>query len=216
LSSLTDIANKALSHIGQGDEIQNFDTDDSKEATACRRFMQDAIDATLTDFDWPFAQKTVTLDLVSTDPTTEWPFAYRYPADCLTFKRFIIGERNLTPENIVPFKIMADGAGQLIYCDINPAIGQYTAKVTNTELFPSLLVLGLSYMLASLIAPRITAGDEFGASKRCLALAMSYIQAAKANVANEAQADKRPESEFIRTRQSEASRFGVPPFGIFP
>ena len=54
----------AISHLGVGKEIENFDTENSEEANACRRFYRVALEASLRDFSWPFATQNITLALI--------------------------------------------------------------------------------------------------------------------------------------------------------
>jgi len=61
MSSKTEISNMALSHLGVGYEIQNIETEQSQEATACRRYYDIALQTTLTDYPWPFAIVTSAL-----------------------------------------------------------------------------------------------------------------------------------------------------------
>ena len=63
MSSKTEIANLAISHLGIGKEIANVETEQSQEAKACRRYFDMAKKITLGDVDWTFATKFATLNL---------------------------------------------------------------------------------------------------------------------------------------------------------
>lgn len=200
MSSTTQIANMALSHLGIGKEISNLDSERSNEALTCRRFYDNARDKTLEDFNWPFACKFETLALVGSDPTTEWKYSYRYPTDCLKVRRIPSGIRNDNRQSRVPFKIVQDDAGHLIYTDMVNAQIEFTAVSNDPEQYPANFVLAFSYLLASLIAPRITGGDNFQVGEKADAKYKALIVFAMATNINEEQEEEVPDSEFIRAR----------------
>ena len=200
VTSTTEICNMALSHLGHGKEINNVDTETSSEASACRRFYEIARLTTLRDFPWPFATKIEELSLVEEDPNAEWGFSYRYPPDCLKFRRILSGTRNDTRQTRVPFKIAQDDTGILIFSDTDEADAEFTKDMNDPTVYPSDFVLALSFKLASLIAPRLTAGDPAKLGDRTLQLYMHAIGQARVTAANEEQHEEDPESEFIRAR----------------
>jgi hypothetical protein len=200
MTSKTEISNLALSHLGISSDIANLDTEKSEEATACRRFYELAKKSTLSDIDWTFATKFETLGLIEENPTSEWRYSYRYPVGCLNFRRILSGLRNDTPESRVPYIILTDDAGKIIYTDEQNAESEYTQDVTDTTLFSEEFVLALSFRLAAYVAPRVTGGDPFKLKKDMLAQYGIEIKNAKKKNMNELQVELPPESEFIRTR----------------
>src|SRR5690348_5220067 len=126
-----DVCNQALSHLGVATEIQDLENENSANARVCSRFYDDARDQALRDFPWPFATMSGALALVTVNPTIEWAYAYRMPADALAFRRFVTGRLGIlpTPNSFcdaqfpsplalnVPFRIARDDGGQLIYTD---------------------------------------------------------------------------------------------------
>lgn len=200
-SSNTEIANLALSHLSSGKEISNLETDRSQEALACRRFFETARDAVLRDFAWPFATKIADLGLVEETPSDEWDYSYRYPTDCVKLRRVLSGTRNDTRDSRVPYKLISDDAGSLIYVDTENAQCEYTARITDPGRYPPDFVMAMSCRLAAYIAPRITAGDPFKLGKRAMDLYEYELGLAKASAMNEEQAEEDPDSEFIRARE---------------
>ncbi len=203
MSSKTEIANMALSHLGIGKEIADLDTENSQDSRACRRFFNDARQAVLRDFPWPFATKFATLGLVSAPPTetTEWKFSYRYPADCLKFRRIPNADSRIeTADTRVVYREGQDSQGRLIYTDQDLATCEYTIDVTGVENYSSDFVIALSLRLAAYIAPRLTAGDPFKMGERALKLYLYELQIARANAIGEEQPDRPIESEFITGR----------------
>jgi hypothetical protein len=200
MASTTEIANMAISHLGLGKEIANLDTEQSKEASACRRFFEVAKEAVLLDYEWSFATKQATLNLVEEDPNDDWAYSYRYPVDCLTIRRIVSGVRNETLSARIPFKIAKDDAGKLIYTDEESAVIEYTEDITDPTYFPSQFIIALSFRLASYIAPRITQGDPFKMKQEMLAQYQLELNQAKKTDMNEEVQDLIPESESILIR----------------
>jgi hypothetical protein len=200
MASETEIANLALSHLNIGKEIANLETEKSEEAGACRRFYDTARDETLRDFAWPFATKFVTLAPVADNPTTEWGKSYRYPSDCVFFRRILSGLRNDTRQSRVPYKVTQDAAGLLIFTDLADAVAEFTIRETDPSKYPSDFTMAFSMRLAALIAPRLTGGDPFKVGERAMRLYQIEIERARATAFNEQQNEEPPESEFIRAR----------------
>jgi hypothetical protein len=185
MASITDICNLAISHLGISKDIANVTTEQSAEAKACRRFLDIARETVLKDYNWPFATKMATLNLVEEDPNDEWAYSYRYPSDCLYARRILSGFRDDTDLTRIAYKITQDDQGILIYCDVENAILEYTLNTENVDLFSSDFKVALSYRLAHYIAPRITAGDPFSLGDKALQKYVLEIQRASANAFNE-------------------------------
>lgn len=200
MSSSTEISNLAISHIGIGKEIQNLATEQSQEATACRRYYEVARKACLRDFDWPFASKIATLALIAENPNTEWRYSYRYPSDAIRIRRILSGVRNDTRQSRVPYKISNDSLGKILFCDEPTASLEYTSDISDPSFYPEDFIIALSFRLAFYITPRLSGGDPFNAQQKMAALYDAEISKAHASALNEEQADEEPRSEFERTR----------------
>ena len=205
MASKTDICNLGLNHLGVGKEIANVDTEASEEAIACRRVYPIALGKILRDYDWPFATKIAALGLVTDSedeahPYEEWDCAYQYPSDCLKFRRILSGTRRDSRATRVPHRIVNGSSVMLILTDSAEAYGEYTVNVSDTEMYPNDFIVGLSLLVASMIAPRVTGGDPFKLGERAAEMYKSAIGAAKSNAADEEQPDLEPDSEFISTR----------------
>lgn len=225
MSTPTEIANTALSHLGVGKEIANIETENSQEANACRRFYDISREQVLRDFNWPFATKEIALGLVSANPTTEWTYAYRYPSDCLKLRRIFSGLRNDNRNSRVPYKLVRDAAGRLIYTDMPNALMEYTYNEKDSERFTPDFVQALAARLATYIAPRLTSGDPSKMGERAYKLYVLEITKAQASAANEQQDEMKPEAEWINARdggtdsqsnQNNASTYIWPSTNIWP
>lgn len=200
----TEIANLAIAHLGSGKEIDALDTEKSQEASAVRRMWDVAFEQTLRDFAWPFATKYVTLGLVTTftPGTSEWRYAYRYPADALVIRKIYSGNRRDVMATTVPYHLTKDDAGLLILTDMPLAKIEYTVRLDEEELsvLPADFVMAFSYMLGYLIAPRLTAGDPFKRGQACQSNYFQSISVARANALNEVTYGEDYDSEFTRVR----------------
>jgi len=204
-SSNTEIANLALSHLGNGKEIADLDTENSTEARAVRRFYDVAREATLSDFAWPFATKYQTLALVSQQGdaghiTDDYRYSYRYPTDCLMLRRIRSFTRDDNRQTRIEYKIAQDAQGQLILADEPVATVEFTILIDQESRYPADFVLALSLRIAAYIAPQLTKGDPFKMGDRALALYMRQIGDAQSSATNEEQPAENAESEYIRAR----------------
>lgn len=204
MATKTEICNLAIGHLGIAVAIANVDTERSTEALACRTFYEITRDNTLRDFDWGFARKFAALGLVEEDPNQDWHYSYRYPSDCVLFRKIQSGFRIDTNTNQIPFLQSSDDDGRLIFTDTEDAIGVYTAKITDTSIYTTDFIMALSYRLAMYIGPQITGGNAFGSMTDRLAKLYDYhLSSARQNAANEEGRDRIAESEFVRGRDSE-------------
>lgn len=201
MNSITEICNLAISMLGVGEEIADYDDEDSEEARACRRFYEMARDNVLRDFPWSFANKIgIGLAEVEEDPNNNWAYSYRYPSDCIAFRKILSGTRNDTRQSRISFELGADDDGRLIFTDMDEAEGEYTFKNENVAQYPYDFVEALACRLAYLIAPRIAGGNSANKKAEMLQLYMMAISKAQKTTANEQQPDVEPESEYIRAR----------------
>jgi hypothetical protein len=195
-ASIIDICNMALAHVGIGQRIEAL-TDEGQEAAQCDQFYDKAREATLRDFDWPFAEKTIALALTEEDPNTEWEFSYTYPVDCIRARRILTGTGNsFTPR--VPFKIARGTASSVIHTNLEDAVLLYTSDEKDPGLFDGSFVVALSYRLAMFIAMPLSRRQE---QARMRSQYYEEISIAQANAANEGTEIEQPDSEFIRGRE---------------
>jgi hypothetical protein len=199
-ASIADVCNMALSHLAIGVEITNLSTDASAEAQALRRFYETSRDATLQAFPWPFAMRMAALPIVEADPSAEWDYSYRYPANALYLRRVLSGLRTDTHDSRVPYRIIGDDSGRLILTDKEEAEAEYVARIENPLRYTPDFVSALSYRLAANVAPRLTGGDPYKLGEKALQMYVYEIRHAQSMAANEDTRDLPPESALIRAR----------------
>ena len=194
----TDLCNIAIGHIGVAALIEDIDSARDPNAKACRQYVDISIETTLKAFPWPFATKVLKLSLIENlnKDYFQWGFRYRYPSDCLQSRKILSDIRNDNRQSLVPYRIFADG----IYCDRENAVLEYTLKISNVGDFKSDFLLAQSFLLASLIAPLITHGDEFDNGKKAFEKYNYYIAIAQSTSLNEEQGEDVPDAELVRGR----------------
>lgn len=194
------ICNLALAHVGSTKGIASL-TERSEEARSCQRFYEQTRDEVLQAFPWPFAAAVSPLALVAEDPTDEWAYSYRLPADCLAPRRIQNGlSRVDTPATRVPYAVIRDASGLLVLTDKESAVLEYTMRATDPAFYPPDFVQCLALKLAVWIAPAVTKGDPGKLGVRAFQLYQLQLAEAWASAANVGQADPAPESDFITCR----------------
>lgn len=214
MASEVEICNLALGRVGVSQTITSL-SEPSAEAVACNRFYALTRDTVLRGFPWPFATTFVALGLVKEDPNTDWQYSYRYPSDCIRFRRIVppggrpstavssdarlVADAIPSPDSI-PYRIASDTTARLIYTDQDDAVAEYTRKVTDSEFYDAEFVSVLAWRLAAEIAPVLTQGDPYKMGSRAMSLYQYELGQVYVTVENEEQADPEPESGFIRGR----------------
>ena len=198
VTSTVAICRMALSNIGSTATIESID-EDSKEASLCKIWFDQARLETLEAFDWSFARRRANLAVHSEEaPEDEWAFRYQYPDGCVSFRRIKnpLGDT----ADAVPFEteLNGDGTQKTILTDEEDAQGIYTADITDPGLFSRHFVQTLARKLGSHIAFDITGKQEI-VDKQNQAWAF-MISTAMGHNANERQAKPPREAEWIRGR----------------
>lgn len=191
----------ALAHLGISRELTNVDTTDASTpiGKACNLFYETARDKVFRDFLWPFATRVDALSLVQEEPSTEWRYAYRYPSDCKRIVRIQSGVRPETKTSRVNYRVVADGSGRLILTDKEEAELEYVMQLTDMTKWTEDFALMFSLLLAFLIAPRVTGGDQFKLGARAYqAYSVAKLETTE-NAANEDQPDD-PGSDLLTAR----------------
>lgn len=196
----TELANLALGHIGVNKEIADIETEQSREAKACRRFWDVCLEQVLRDHPWGFATKVADLNLVEEDPNTDWLFSYRYPSDCLFVRKMLSGVNITTQFDAIDYKLSKDDTGRLIMTNQEDAVAEYTVLITDWNQVPSDFKMAFSFRLGMYICPSLSAGDPFKIKADLQQQYLVEISKAEANSINEESNDPDIDSEFVRAR----------------
>lgn len=212
--SQTTICNVALSRIGIRQPIANID-ENSETASICKLFFEQSLSLMFRERDWPFAQRQVDLALVSTNPTPNWSYSYRYPANFIS----IVDVRsdsstgsialpsnayNLTVtdstlrHNKSPFTISSDVSGRLIYSNQASAIATGTYYVDDVLQFDPVFADALAWKLAYEIAIPLTRDSAMRDMARTEY--ENAVSTAFANSLEESYTEVNDDSDFISSR----------------
>lgn len=198
MASVVSICNLALSNIGK--ENINALTDAGAEARACSQFYDHTRDTLLQGYPWRFAGKTQALAQITNDKPGQWGFAYSRPVDCLKVRwvrpKYFADDRALTQQEEISFQHEVDG--QVIYCNLSPALLRYTSRATDPTRFTPLFVDALAWHLAVRLAMPLTRDPKVRADAWQVATQMTG-QAQMAD-ANEARETSDHETEFVGGR----------------
>ena len=198
-TSLIDICNISLSHIGQGIEIASLQ-EESEAAAALNRYYEQTRNIVFGEFAWPFARTYSYLTLLEDNPNEEWRYAYLYPQECIKISRVLSGIRNDTEHTRIPYIVSSYLTNKTIMTDKEEASVEYTRLITDTSRYPAEFIMALSFMLAHMIAPRITRGNHRTLSSYALSSYNTMIIRAKTIAMVEERPDKRHESTFVQSR----------------
>lgn len=174
------ICNLALGHLGDGATVSSIDPPEaSMQAEYCSQFYPIARDQMMELHDWNFATRRISAALLTTDPWTQWRFAYAVPSEAIRVFSVLPPEAaddqlgpdyrfTATPQAYLgpqetpnDFEIEVDGEGRrVIYTNVEDAVLRYTVPVTDTTRFSPLFVTALSYLLASYLAGPILKGES--------------------------------------------------------
>lgn len=196
----TEICNLAISHLGVAKEIADVDTEQSQEATACRRFYDDALKLMFRNFAWGFATKIAALALVEEDPNDEWLFSYAYPTNCARLNKIQSGTVFDTRASRIDYRIANNETQRVIFTNQEDATAEYVELTEDDNLYPVDFKMAFSYLLAALVAARLTKGDPFKIKNEMFERFRSMLTEAKSNGLNEEQWPQEPEGEFLRSR----------------
>ena len=202
MANPSEICNLALSHLGNGKPVNNYLTETSAEALACRAYFTFAVNATLKAFWWEFAKRFTQMGQVELPVGADqlYGYAYRYPTDCLEIRRFVSGgvlnnswtesgpglrggyDPRASALDLGEFALMDDPAGTVVLTNQSSGLIEYTSNMSGlSSHWPDDFVLTVSYRLAAYIAPRVTAGDPFKTGQNAMQMYAMHLAEARTN-----------------------------------
>ena len=136
-----------------------------------------------------------------TDPTLDWAYAYRMPADILQPLRLVDGNRTPIRSNWPVFWTGEDDTSKLLYCNYDTdVIMEYVKSVTDVTKFPVLFTQALACKLAFYAAPLLVGGDSSQVSARVAQMYVSFLAEARAMDAMRSRPDDDADAELIQGR----------------
>jgi hypothetical protein len=200
-TSATEVCNLALAHLGQSETVADLgnENESGEVAALCRRFYPVALGLIFRQkgVKWPFARRvSYGLTLVADDLEGAYQYSFRLPSDCAGLWRVT------TPYcNNVPYALGGDALGQLLYVN-DPAISiEYGVVVENPTYWSADFTLALSYLLAKLLVPALTAGDPYKLGPQVAALYQETVNGAMQTAYNEAGGDDPFPNTILESRR---------------
>lgn len=147
-SSVTQIANLALAHLGQF-RLNNISSDDGAEARWCNELYPHARDFVTEqpDIIWRHAKRTLTLEETDNDREDDFEYAYVRPSDCFSF-RYILSETGAWDPR---YPIRFECEGDTVYTDEQTARGVYVRQITDVTKFVPSFTDAVAWYLAHLL-----------------------------------------------------------------
>lgn len=160
MASKVEIVNIALSRLG-ADSI-NALTEATEGARQANLLWDSVRDIVLRDFPWNCATKTGPLAQVGSSPHPEWEYTYQYPADCVYARRIFNGgsKAKKDPEEF-RVAIASSGSTKIILARIPEAFLEYTARITDPNLYDGLFVDALAWRLGAEMAMPVTGNAAY-------------------------------------------------------
>ena len=160
MSSVVEVCNLALSHLGDSATIASIDPPEgSAQAEHCARFYPIARDSLLEMHPWNFATRRVSLAALEV-PTWAWTYAYAVPVSCVKVLSVLPYESGSDDET-QPYETEAAEDGSIIIrTNVESATCRYITKVTDTAKMPPLFIDALARLLASYMSGPVVKGES--------------------------------------------------------
>ena len=197
MPSVVDICNEAMDLLGAA-TITAL-TENSKEARLCNRRFSTVRDATLRSHTWNCAIARADLAADSTAPSFGFANQFSLPTDPFCLRVLSFFTSNVDAE-ISPYdsQVMFKVEGRKIRSDEATCRITYISRVTDTELFDSLLSNAIAYRLASETAYAITGSTTVAQSM--YTMYEQKVKEARTMDALEGKPDKLVADEFTNIR----------------
>jgi hypothetical protein len=201
----------ALANLGQTEVVTSITSPVSKAEKLGAIFFDRTRDRILAKHNWSWATRRALLtDVTTTEAKDGWSYAYTFPSDMVRFIAIDLGYRAGPPpagfDPVNPtlpgarwaIEMNAAGTGRVLLTDVQAAVGVYTAKVTNVDLWDPDAIDALAWALAAkLVMPLAVKADYAQLAER---MARDTLANAIADDANEAYPDPEKTSEIITSR----------------
>lgn len=217
MTSEVEICNMALTNIRAG-SINSLN-EGSLQAQVCKLKYNILRDRCLRELPWQFNRKLRALSPVTTE-VFNWAYAYQYPVDCLKIHRLVgayeeipngsndvasrlLDSRVMSLKDLrrqIPYEVFNFNDDKTIGSDQPELRIDFSAKVTDPNLFSDDFIIALSYLISSEVAIPIV-GAELGRALRndSLQLYKQYMASAIATDQND-QYFTPGESDFVTVR----------------
>lgn len=168
MSSVVDICNLGLSHLGDEAQVVTISPPDGTiQAAHCARYYPIARDVLLETRPWSFAVKRVPLAEVDNPVADDWSYAYALPSTCLRPLSLLypgVPEQFLSTQDSDagshPYLVeAAEDGSKVLYTNVTGAYLRYIDRITDTTKFTPLFTVALSRLLAAYLAGPVIKGE---------------------------------------------------------
>lgn len=171
MASKTDIANRALSKLGQS-RLASLENVNVESARVINDMWDNVRDALLQSYPWNFAIKRALLAKDGTAPAWGWQNRFSLPSDCLSVLE-IRYDPDYTVEN-----------GYILTDEGAPLYIRYISRVENTGSYPALFTEALAASLAYEACEKLTQSNtkkEIAYNDMNMAISRAYVSDAIEN-----------------------------------
>jgi len=147
-SSVVQIANLALAHLGQF-RLVSVSANDSNEARWVNELYPHARDYVTEQpgIIWRHAKRTQALEETTNDRDDDFDYAYSRPSDCFSFRYMLPADGPFDPRYPIRFEC----EGDVIYADEATARGVYVRQITDVTKFVPSFTDAVAWYLAHLL-----------------------------------------------------------------
>lgn len=198
------IYNLALGALLLTRRINDIDADNSTEVRVLNTHWETALNSTLEDMDLDGTSSTKVLELLSTNPTIHWQYAYKYPTDCTFLRRIQSYSLKDTRTSQIPRRVAVLSGQKVIFCNEPEAVIEYISTDVPLAVLSSNAGLAVAYKLAMLASALIT-GKSANKVKEDIqkSYAMARMEAQETDrLENATFDDAVTQSEFVEARTS--------------
>lgn len=194
MTSIVDICNLALSHLGDRATVASIDPPEgSAQAQHCAIHYPMARDTALQEYAWSFSTTRRAVAQMPS-PVPGWDYAYALPADHLT--TFEVLEEGgaasvflpSTDRFRFPFEMESDDLTglPLVLTNVPAAVIRYARRVDDVSRFSPLFIDAVSWLLASKLAGPVVKGQAgAAAATRCYQAYQTLLAKAATRDANQ-------------------------------
>ena len=206
----TELANKALSLLGEKVILNNIDDAKSASAGTLNLHLESAFESALLVHDWSFATGFTDgpMTVVREEPTSGFQFAYQYPKDALRIRQLasqgqIVHHVDQYVEDTIQFREILNNGVKEIHTNLPYATCEFTRNISIESAYPASFARIASAYLALDAGPGIISDNFAKVQRRLDANINKWIQQAIAEDILTRSAKIRPPSPFITVRSSE-------------
>lgn len=156
MSTKPEIYNLALSALLLTKEIEEIDTDTSNEVRILNIHWKTAFESTMQDLNLDSLKTNIPLELIEELDEGPWLYAYRYPSNCIFFRRLVSCTQVDNIYTHIPKQVGNYEDEKAIFTNEVEAVAECITNDFPLVMLSPMAALAVAYKLAFLSAPLIT------------------------------------------------------------